>query len=107
MLRLARAAGLAALLTAGGLLALNAAYVAGRPGAALDPAAWGRVLGATQFGAVWLLRTGVLLLLTTLLWARDREDSTADWAALRGESWLLAAAGAGALAWAGHAAAVE
>ncbi|HEU5188205.1 MAG TPA: CopD family protein [Methylomirabilota bacterium] len=107
MLDLARVAGLVALVTAVGLLALNAAYVAGRPGAALDPVAWGRVLGATQYGAVWLLRTGVLLLLTALLWAREREDSTADWAALRGESWLLAAAGAGALAWAGHAAAVE
>ena len=107
MLGLARGAGLIALATAVGLLALNAAYVAGRPGAALDPAAWIRVLGATQFGAVWVLRTGVVLLLTALLWAREREDSIADWAALRGQSWLLAAAGAGALAWAGHAAAVE
>jgi copper resistance protein D len=107
MLGLARGAGVAALVTAVGLLALHAAYVAGRPGAALDPAAWLRVLAATQFGAVWLLRVGIILLLVALVWAREREDSTADWAALRAEGWLLAAAGAGALAWAGHAAAVE
>jgi putative copper export protein/mono/diheme cytochrome c family protein len=107
MLALARGAGIAALITAAGLLALHAAYVAGRPGAALEPAAWLRVLTATQFGAVWLLRVGVIALLVALVWAREREDSTADWATLRGQAWLLAAAGAGALAWAGHAAAVE
>jgi putative copper resistance protein D len=107
MLALARGAGAAALVTAVGLLALHAAYVAGRPGAALEPAAWLRVLGATQFGAVWLLRVGVIALLVALVWAREREDSTADWAALRGQGGLLAAVGAGALAWAGHAAAVE
>jgi putative copper export protein/mono/diheme cytochrome c family protein/peroxiredoxin len=107
MLALARGAGMAALVTAFGLLALHAAYAAGRPGAALEPAAWLRVLAATQFGAVWLLRVGVIVLLVALVWAREREDTTADWAALRAEGWLLAAVGAGALAWAGHAAAVE
>ena len=74
--------------------------------------AWSRraalaALLGTQFGAVWLLRMGVILLLTALLLLREREDSTADWAALRVEGWLLAAVAAGALAWAGHAAAVE
>jgi copper resistance protein D len=107
MLAFARSAGLAALVSAAGLLALHAAYVAGRPEAALDPAAWLRVLGATRFGAVWLLRVGLVLLLVALVWAREREDGVADWAAFRAQGWLLAAAGAAALAWAGHAAAVE
>lgn len=107
MLALAAGASLVALVTAVGLLLLHAAYVAGRPGAALEPAAWLRVLAATRFGAVWLLRVGLVLLLVVLLWAREREAGAADWAAFRAEGWLLAAAGAGALAWAGHAAAVE
>ena len=107
MLALARGAGLVALASAAGLLALHAAYVAGRPDAALEPASWLRVLAATRFGAVWLLRVGVVLLLTALVWAREREDGAADWAALRVQGGLLAAVGAAALAWAGHAAAVE
>jgi putative copper resistance protein D len=107
MLALARGAALVALVSAAGLLALHAAYVAGRPEAALDPAAWLRVLSATRFGAVWVLRAGLVLLLVALVWAREREEGVADWAALRAQGWLLAAAAAGALAWAGHAAAVE
>ena len=107
MLAWSRRAALAALGSGVLLLALQAAHVAGRAGAALEPAAWIGVLLGTQFGAVWLLRMGVILLLTALLLLREREDSTADWAALRVEGWLLAAVAAGALAWAGHAAAVE
>jgi putative copper export protein/mono/diheme cytochrome c family protein len=107
MLAWSRRAALAALGSGVLLLALQAAHVAGRVGAALEPAAWIGVLLGTQFGAVWLLRMGVILLLTALLLLREREDSTADWAALRVEGWLLAAVAAGALAWAGHAAAVE
>jgi putative copper resistance protein D len=107
MLTWSRRAALAALGSGLLLLALQAAHVAGRAGAALEPSAWIGVLLATQFGAVWLLRMGVILLLSTLLLLSEREHSTADWAALRVEGWLLAAGAAGALAWAGHAAAVE
>ena len=107
MLAWSRRAAVAALGSGVLLLGLQAAHVAGRAGAALEPAAWIGVLLGTQFGAVWLLRMGVILLLTALLLLREREDSTADWAALRVEGWLLAAVAAGALAWAGHAAAVE
>jgi putative copper resistance protein D len=107
MLTWSRRAALAALGSGVLLLALQAAHVAGRAGAALEPSAWTGVLLSTQFGAVWLLRMGVILLLAALLLLREREESTADWAALRVEGWLLAAGAAGALAWAGHAAAVE
>lgn len=107
MLGWSRRAALAALGSGLLLLALQAAHVAGRAGAALEPSAWIGVLLSTQFGAVWLLRAGVILLLTALLLLRERESSSADWAAMRVEGWLLAAVAAGALAWAGHAAAVE
>ncbi|MET0850480.1 MAG: CopD family protein [Candidatus Rokuibacteriota bacterium] len=89
------------------VLAYQAAYAAGRPGAALDPAEWGRVLFTTQFGTVWLVRHGLLLLLVAFLLSRQPETGTADWAAFRGEAAVLAGLGAAALAWAGHAAAVE
>jgi putative copper resistance protein D len=89
------------------VLAHHVAYVAGRPAAALDAQSWLTVLGQTQFGTVWLVRHGLFLLLAALVFLREREDSTADWVAFRGEAWLLGAGGAAALAWAGHAAAVE
>ena len=107
MLRWAR--GLTGLLLVSGLAALayQAAVVTGRAGAALDPVAWALLLGRSQFGTVWLVRHGLLLLLAALLLLREREQSSVDRLAFRGEAWLLAAVGAGAMAWAGHAAAVE
>lgn len=107
MLRAARA--LAGLVLASGVAALayQAAVVTGRAGAAIDPSAWVALLGRSQFGTVWLVRHGLLLLLAALLLAREREQSVADHLALRLEAWALAALGAGAMAWAGHAAAVE
>ncbi|HEY7436028.1 MAG TPA: CopD family protein [Methylomirabilota bacterium] len=103
------ARGLAGLLLVSGIAALayQTAVVTGRAGAALDPVAWGGLLARSQFGLVWLVRHGVLLLLAALLLLREREHSPADRLAFRGEAWLLAAIGAGAMAWAGHAAAVE
>lgn len=103
----ARALAALALLTGLLLLAHQSAHLAGQAAAALDPAAWLRVLLETRWGAVWLIRHALLLLVAALLLARGREGSTADWAALRVEVWLLGAASLGALGWAGHAAAVE
>ena len=98
----------AGLLVSGiGALAYQTAVVTGRAGAALDPVAWTLLLARSQFGTVWLVRHGLLLLLAALLLLREREHSAADRLAFRGEAWLLAAVGAGAMAWAGHAAAVE
>ena len=88
-------------------LAHQSAVVTGRPGAALEIGEWTRLLGHSQFGTVWLVRHGVLLFLVALLLLREREESVADRLALRGEAWLLAGVGAAAMAWAGHAAAVE
>ncbi len=99
----------AGLLLVSGLLSLSyqAAVVTGHPGDALSVATMLRLLGATQFGTVWLLRHGLLLLLAGLILLREREESGWDWAAFRGEGLLLGGTGLGLLAWAGHAAAVE
>ncbi len=94
-------------LSALAVLALRAGLATGRPGAALEPAAWWALLTGSQFGTVWLLRLGLMLLLGALVLLAEREEGAADWIALRGEGAALAAVGAGALAWAGHAAAVE
>ncbi|MGH7399452.1 MAG: hypothetical protein ACRELW_18175, partial [Candidatus Rokuibacteriota bacterium] len=78
MLRWAR--GLAALLLASGLAALayQAAVVTGRGAAIVDLSEWARLLDRSQFGTVWLVRHGLLLLLTALLLLREREPSPAD-----------------------------
>ena len=107
MLRWARALAALLLLTGVAALAYQAAVVTGRARAALDVGEWIRLLGRSQFGTVWLVRHGVLLLLAALLLLREREQTGADRLAFRLEAWLLAAAAAGAMAWAGHAAAVE
>ncbi len=64
-------------------LAHQSAVVTGRPGAALEIGEWTRLLGHSQFGTVWLVRHGVLLLLAALLLLREREESVADRLALR------------------------
>jgi putative copper resistance protein D len=88
-------------------LAYQAAVATGRASALIDPAAWLRLLLHSQFGTIWMLRQGIGLLLAGLVLLREWEVSPWDWAGWRGEAWALAAAGAAALAWAGHAAAVE
>ncbi len=107
VLRWARRLLVALLLSGVATLAHQTAVVTGRPGAALEPAAWLRLLGQSHFGTVWLVRHGLVLLLAALVFLRERERSRADWLLFRGESGLLAGAGAAAMAWAGHAAAVE
>src|SRR3972149_6445693 len=99
----------AGLLLLSGLLSLSyqAAVVTGHPGDALSAATMLRLLGATQFGTVWLLRHGLLLLLAGLILLKEREESGWDWAAFRGEGLLLGGTGLGLLAWAGHAAAAQ
>ncbi len=89
------------------VLAHQATVVTGRVAALGEPGDWARLLGHSQFGTVWLVRHALLLLLAALLLLRERETSRADRLALRGETVLLAGAGLSALAWAGHAAAVE
>jgi len=98
----------AALLFSGVVALAHQAVVAtGRAGALLEPATWVRLMLETQFGTVWMIRHGLLLLLAGLVLLREREVSAADWIAWRAEGWALATAGAVAMAWAGHAAAAE
>lgn len=81
--------------------------IEGYASAALDPDAVGRALVSTRFGAVWLVRHGVLLALAWLTWARLGEETEADRLAQRLQSAILGGVVLGAGAWAGHSAEVE
>jgi len=100
---------LAALVLLSGVAVLGwqVTVVTGRTDGAASGAAWLRLLGATQFGTVWLLRHAILLLLAALVLFRESDESRADWLAWRIEAGLLAVAGAGLAAWAGHAVGVD
>jgi len=97
------------ILLCSGLVALSyqAMVVTGRTADGWNPTALLRLLTATQFGTVWLLRHGLLLLLAGLILFREREETGLDWAAFRGEGVLIGGIGLGLMAWAGHAAAAE
>jgi putative copper export protein/mono/diheme cytochrome c family protein len=106
-LALARWLAGAALLAGVATLMHQSAVVAGQTGAALDPATSLRLLAQSHFGAVWLFRHGLLFLLLAVLVLREHERSRADFIAWRVEGWALGASALVAMAWAGHAAAVE
>jgi copper resistance protein D len=101
--------GLAVLVVLSGVAVLGyqTTVATGRAGAALEISAWLRLLESTQFGTVWLLRHGLLLLLAALVLFREDDESRPDWLAWRLEAWLLAMIGMGAAAWAGHAVGVD
>jgi len=88
-------------------LGWQVAVVTGRTGGAADGASWLRLLRSTHFGTVWLLRHAIFLLLAALVLFRERDESLPDWIAWRIEAGLLAAAGVGLAAWAGHAVGVD
>jgi copper resistance protein D len=105
---------LAALVLLAGVAALGwqVTVATGRADAATDGAAWLRLLGATRFGTVWLLRHAILLLMAALVIFRERDghqsdEGRADWLAWRIEAVLLAVAGVGLASWAGHAVGVN
>lgn len=98
---------LAALVSGIGVLSWQAGHMAGRPSAALEPASLRTVLLETRFGTVWLVRHALLFLLAAVVFFREREDSTVDWATFRAEACTLASGVAAAMAWAGHAGASE
>jgi putative copper export protein len=89
------------------ILAHQAAVFAGRPGAALDPAAIGRVLFETQLGLAWLARHAVLLLLAGFLIASVDASRRTDWWAMHTQILALSVGALGLLAASGHAIAVE
>ncbi len=108
--RLARSSGwLAVLVLLSGVAALGwqVTVVTGRVDAITSGAAWLRLLGATQYGTVWLLRHAILLLLAALVLLRESDAARPDWLAWRIEAGLLAAMGASLAAWAGHAVGVN
>lgn len=107
ILSLARWLTAAALLSGIATLAYQVVVVSGRAEALREPAIWLRLLMHSRFGTIWLLRHGALVLLAALVLLREREESAVDWAAWRLEAGALAAGAAAAIAWAGHAAAVE
>jgi putative copper export protein/mono/diheme cytochrome c family protein len=100
---------LAALVMLSGVAVLGwqVTVVTGRADGAASGAAWLRLLVATQFGTVWLLRHAIFLLLAALVLFRESDESRADWLSWRIEAGLLATAGAGLAAWAGHAVGVD
>lgn len=65
----------------------------------------GRVLTRTQFGKVWQLRAGFLLLLGAFLVFRERERDFRDWLGARVHAAMVGTGLIVALAWTGHAAA--
>jgi copper resistance protein D len=100
---------LVAVLLVSGVAALGwqLSVVTGRADGAADGAAWLRLLSATHFGTVWLLRHAILLLLAALVLFRENDESRSDWFAWRIEAALLAGTGTGLAAWAGHAVSVD
>ena len=74
---------------------------------ALTLEAIGGVLTKTQFGQVWQLRLGLVVLLMGFLLFRERERDDKDWLALRVEGVILGGGLMATLAWAGHAAATQ
>ncbi len=106
-LSLARWLAVGAIFSGFATLAHQLIVVAGRADALLDPAMWLRLLMHSQFGVVWLVRHGLLVLCAALVLFREHEESAIDWTVWRIEAWALAAAAVAAMAWAGHAVAVE
>jgi putative copper resistance protein D len=106
LLRLASASLGAALVSALLWLLGQTVIAAGKPlGEALTPEVLGRMLTKTQFGHVWQLRTGALLLLGALLLFREGERGPKDWLNLRLQGLVVAGAVLAGVAWMGHAAA--
>jgi putative copper export protein len=64
---------IAVLLSGVAALAYQAAVATGRAGALIDPAAWLALLDGSQFGTVWMVRHGVLLVLAGFVLLRERE----------------------------------
>jgi putative copper resistance protein D len=90
-----------------GVLAVQTATLESRAAAALEPLAVARAALQTRFGHVWLVRHALLLLLGVFVTARMDLRRPLDWRAARGETLLLGGLALGALAAAGHSAAVE
>src|SRR5712692_1772999 len=107
LLAWSRAWALVALVSGLAQLGLQTALFEGRAAALLEAPALARVLFETQVGRVWLVRHGVLVLLSAFLLLPLDVTRRADWRAARGEAVLLGAVALVPIAASGHAAAVE
>src|SRR2546428_13072565 len=107
LLAWSRALALVALVSGLAQLGLQTALFEGRATAALEAPALARVLFETQVGRVWLVRHGVLVLLSAFLLLPLDVARRADWRAARGEAVLLGGIALVPIAASGHAAAVE
>ena len=74
---------LAALLSGLVTVAAQTAVLEGRARAAVEPAAVARMLVRTQGGNIWLVRSGLLVLLGAFLALRGNIRDRADWRAAR------------------------
>lgn len=95
------------LVTGVGLLAMKSAELTGWPEHVYNITAWSGVLFNTRFGAVWLIRTALMLALFVLLvlrrpLSRALGEGVVEWDAL-----LLSAAALAVRAFAGHGAGME
>jgi putative copper resistance protein D len=106
VLSLARGLVFMTLVTGAVSVAYQTATLTGRPEAAIEARSLTRVLLDTQAGHVWLLRTGLLLLLAGFLALRGDTRERADWLAARGQALGLAALSLALVTAGGHAAAV-
>ncbi len=90
-----------------GVAAAQLALVSGRPESILEPAQWARLLLRTRFGAVWILREGLALLLIALLAVRMWVVRRFGWRALCAGAVGLIAPFLAVAAFAGHGATTE
>ena len=85
-------------------LLLEAVNMSGMPLAeALNRRTLDAVLRETVFGRIWLVRLGLSLLLSAMLWLRSRQQTRRKGAMLKIGGIFLAGAYAATLAWTGHA----
>jgi putative copper export protein len=96
---------IAALASGAVVMAAQTAVFEGRPGAALDPRAVWRATLDTQLGFLWMVRYGLLIVLTAFLFLGGDVGSRKSWIAARGEAFVLAALALVLLGSSGHLAA--
>ena len=106
VLAVSRRLGLVAIGAGLGWLFLRTAAFEGRPHAALEAAAVWRAALDTWPGQVWIVRHGLLIVLTAFLALRVDVRARRDWLAARGQAFMLAALALVLVSAASHASAV-
>jgi putative copper resistance protein D len=89
------------------VLAQQTALLEGHAGAVFEPRALLRFTTSTQSGLVWLVRLGLLLVVSIFVAGRLRVESRGDWLAVHAETAALGLVALGLIAAGGHAAAAD